>query len=437
MDNAIIEAANSLFRISETQRTERMRKAWMAYYGQSAKPLKVIRGQADDNLRENFARIIVDKSVSFLFGKEIGFELDETGETEAEKWLKEVWARNKKMTLMHYLALNGAVCGQAFLKIHYPPGAEYPRLIVLDPETVTVSLASDDIENVLKFEIAYTSYNPIENKIVGIHQTIQRDGATWIITDEIGDENYDHWSVVEEQIWPYNFPPIVYCQNLPSPNEFWGTSDIEDDLLEANDKLNFTMSNMLKIIRYHGHPKTWGTGFDARQLKIAVDETLVLPQGATLQNLEMQSDLGNSIEVYKRIKEFLHELSRTPEIATGKLDNVGSLSGLALQILYQPIIEKTNTKRLLYGDMLIELNRRLLAIGGYGEDNYTKIIWPDILPADTTQQINEMRFDKEIGASDYTLLSKRGYDPELEADRRKMDTQSAGEALLAAFNEGL
>jgi len=151
----------------------------------------------------------------------------------------------------------------------------------------------------------------------------------------------------------------------------------------------------------------------------------------------MQSDLGNSIEVYKRIKEFLHELSRTPEIATGKLDNVGSLSGLALQILYQPIIEKTNTKRLLYGDMLIELNRRLLAIGGYGEDNYTKIIWPDILPADTTQQINEMRFDKEIGASDYTLLSKRGYDPELEADRRKMDTQSAGEALLAAFNEGL
>jgi hypothetical protein len=87
--------------------------------------------------------------------------------------------------------------------------------------------------------------------------------------------------------------------------------------------------------------------------------------------------------------------------------------------------------------MPIELNRRLLAIGGYGEDNYTKIIWPDILPVDTAQQINEMRFDKEIGASDYTLLSRRGYDPETEADRRKMDTQSAGEALLAAFNEGL
>ena len=133
----------------------------------------------------------------------------------------------------------------------------------------------------------------------------------------------------------------------------------------------------------------------------------------------------------------MHELSRTPEIATGKLEGIGQLSGLALQIMYHPLIEKTNTKRLLYGDMLIELNRRLLAIGGYGEDNYTKIIWPDILPADTTQQINEMRFDKEIGASDYTLLSKRGYDPELEADRRKMDTQSAGEALLAAFNEGL
>jgi len=119
-------------------------------------------------------------------------------------------------------------------------------------------------------------------------------------------------------------------------------------------------------LKYHGHPKTWGKGFEAAELRIAVDETVVLPSpDAELHNLEMLNDLSSAIDFYKRLKEALHETSQIPEVALGKLESTNGLSGLALQILYQPLIEKTETKRQLYGEMLVDLNRRMLEVGDF------------------------------------------------------------------------
>lgn len=436
-ENMIFSTQLKLSVEAESNRMARMQRAWKAYYGQSRKSLVTKQGQPDDNLRENFSRIIVDKSVSFLFGKNVQFEIDKNRDTPAEKYLAGIWQQNHKMTLLHKLALNGAVCGQAFIKIHEKPGLRYPQLVVLDPETVTVSLASDDIESVVKYQIQYPSIDPKTKKPIAIRQVVEQDGRVWQIVDQVGDTQYARWETVGNRIWAHEFPPIVYCQNLPAPNEFWGVSDIEDDLLEANDKLNFVMSNMLRILRYHGHPKTWGSGFDAKSLQVAVDETLILPgPEAKLQNLEMTGDLGNSIGVYSRIKEFMHELSRTPEVATGKVENVGALSGIALQILYQPLLEKTETKRMLYGDMLVELNRRLLSMGGYGDENYTELYWQEMLPRDPVQERQAALVDKQLGTSGNTLLKKLGYDPDIEAAQRVKESGLLGQTLLEQFDQG-
>ena len=72
----------------------------------------------------------------------------------------------------------------------------------------------------------------------------------------------------------------------------------------------------------------------------------------------MQSDLTSSLAYYARLKEALHEVSRVPEVATGKLESTGALSGVALQLLYGPLVQATEAKRLTYGEMLTELNLR-------------------------------------------------------------------------------
>ena len=48
------------------------------------------------------------------------------------------------------------------------------------------------------------------------------------------------------------------------------------------------------------------------------------------------------------------------EVSVGKVDNIGALSGVALEILYQPLMELTYVKQMTYGPLLEEVNRRAL-----------------------------------------------------------------------------
>ena len=435
LPNAIYSGLIELLGQDEQSRVEVIRKRWEAYYGKMPAVLKVRPGQIDDNVRLNYARMIVDKGVSFLFGQEVDFEIDETAETSAEEWLDAVWQANRKMSLLQSAALIGGVTGHTFLKII--PNEPYPRLVPIDSETMTVNLAPDDYQTILSYQISYTSQDPKTKKPIGVRQIIERDGQRWKITDQVGDTERLIWSTVNETVWPYDFSPIVDCQNLPAPGEFWGCSDLEDDVLEIIRAINFIASNTARIIRFHAHPKTWGKGFAAKDLRIGVDETIILPgDNAELRNLEMQSDLASSLAYLDHLRQALHEISRVPEVATGNLDRAGSLSGVALQILYQPLLEKTGTKRLLYGDMLVELNRRLLAIGGFGEDNNTFIHWQELIPSDPLQERQAALIDQQLGVSRDTILQKLGYDPNLELQKNQVSSDQLGENLLTAFDKG-
>jgi len=429
--------------LDELVRLRRYREAWEAYHGDFPEPLKARKDRdgrlvgADDNIIVNYARAIVDKGVSFLFGQDVKFELDETEQTEEETWLEECWAENGGITALQKLALNGAICGQAFVKVAVPNGnRRYPRVIVLDPANVAVGYDPGDIDDVRWYRIQYAGIDPQTEKPVSYRQIIERDGITWRISDQEARGN-ENWRTLRSEVWPYAWPPVADCQNLPMPNEYYGLSDLPEDVLRLNRGINFVLSNLARIIRFHAHPKTWGKGFTADRLQVAVDETIVLPnENAELHNLEMASDLASSIALYERLREALHEVTRVPEVATGKLDNVGALSGLALQILYQPLIEKTETKRRTYGELVVELNRRLLAMGGYGEDYRTVIHWPELLPSDPFQEAQAALLYQQVGVSNDTLLQQLGFDPDLERQKREAGAAALGETVLAAFEHG-
>jgi hypothetical protein len=195
------------------------------------------------------------------------------------------------------------------------------------------------------------------------------------------------------------------------------------------------LSNIARILRFHAHPKTWAKGCAATDLKVAVDETIVLQSPeAELHNLEMQGDLNSSLEFYKRLKEAMHEIADVPEVATGKVESIGSLSGVALQILYQPLINKTKSKRETYGEMLIELNRRILEMAGFGSDNICEIHWSELLPKDIMQERQAALLDQQLGVSQDTLLMQLGYNPDLERQKRETNSADLAETMLTAFD---
>lgn len=422
----------------ERTRLERYQKAWDAYFGAFPQALQVKPGASDDNVAVNYVRLIVDKGVSFLFGKPVQWELDNNSSerTPAEKWLDECVRVNGGSLLWQKLAVNGGVCGHCYVKIvPSPQPGGYPRLINLSPEYVTVVCDPDDIDQVWRYIIQYPAKGTEGERLV-VRQVIERDaGGRWTVIDEIS-VNEGRWETRQAIQWPWNWPPVVDVQNLPSPNEYYGLADVEEDVLRLNYAINFTLSNLQRIIRFHAHPKTWGQGFSASTLKVGVDETIVLPAGATLQNLEMQSDLTSSIQYYERLKQALHETAHVPEVATGRLESTGQLSGVALRILYQPLLDRTEQKRLTYGGLIVELFRRLLEMAGYGGDNLVTLTWPELLPSNRLEELQAATLSSQLGVSNDTLLRELGYDPDVEREKRQADGEALGEQLLMAFDRG-
>ncbi len=427
------------------ERNQRIQRAWKAYLGDLPPTLKVEPGKPDDNVLLG-VRHLVDKGVSSLFGQSLKFELTTDGERDPntdspeEQYLAAVWRVNRQGTLLHKLGLNGSMTGHVFLKIKRAPlPGDMPRLIVLDPATLDVRHDPDDLERVVRYTIEYPGTDPETGKVWLYRQRHERAGNGWVIVDERADPDTLRWVLLNEEVWPFPFPAVVDCQNLPLPNQYWGLSDLEPDLLALNRSLCFLLSNLQKIVRYHAHPKTWTNG-RASTIDISVDGIIGLPAAdMQLHNLEMQSDLSSSITLYERLREAYYELARIPEVALGKMDNVGQLSGRAMQILYGPLIERTQTKQLTHGEMLAELNRRLLVLKGMaevGQDVEIVTRWPELLPNDAKEEAETLQIHDQLGVSTRTILTKLGYDPDLEDEQKQAEQQRMDEQMGRLLDSG-
>jgi hypothetical protein len=241
--------------------------------------------------------------------------------------------------------------------------------------------------------------------------------------------------------WKFDFPPILHWKNLPSVNSVYGKSDIES-ILVAQDRLNFTNSNISKIIRYHAHPKTVATGVSAKSIeKVAVgaDEMVVISSDtARVFNLEMQSDLSSSRAFALDVQRNLHDISRTVDTSS-IADKVGSLTNFGLRVLYSDALAKNATKRLLYGEALLELTRRVLVLQGFeGTASAPGVLeWGEALPANEQENAELVLADYQAGLIDQeTALRLRGYDAEdvlQKVQAEQKNKQNAGGLLLADF----
>ena len=357
---------------------------WRYYRGHHRKTIKVKTGQADDNVTLNWSKKIVNAGVGFLFGKPVTFEIsDDNVRSEAEKYLDGIWANDPKTgfnapVFLKQLAQNGAVAGTAFVRLHEPnDNHDKPYLRAIDPAIVDIIADPNDVETVIAYHLVWKPGKDEDWQ----RQRIERDGVIWRIFEETYQRD---WSVYNELAWEYDFPPVFHCQNLILANSQWGISDLED--ADLNDAVNFTASNINRIIRFHAHPKTIGTGFSASQLQTTdVDQFWAIPSAdARIANLEMESDLASSRAHKQDLTEAFHNVTDVPRLDPERI-NIGALSGFALKILYGPLLTKTEDKRGTYGGMLQQINRALLVLGGY-DDEIVANVWQDPLPGNALEQ---------------------------------------------------
>jgi hypothetical protein len=141
----------------------------------------------------------------------------------------------------------------------------------------------------------------------------------------------------------------------------------------------------------------------------------------------MESDLSAAQKYLDSLINWELTLAQTPNLDPEKV-SVGALSGFALKILLGPLMEKTEWKRRTYGDLLVETNRRLLAIAGKGDSHYTTIHWGNPLPIDENEQQVKDQFELDYDlASHETVQVRRGLDPEVETQRIDAEKRATDE----------
>jgi hypothetical protein len=87
----------------------------------------------------------------------------------------------------------------------------------------------------------------------------------------------------------------------------------------------------------------------------------------------------------------LHDLSETPRTAFG--DSGRALSGAALEVEVQPLVQRVRRKRAAWESLFRQRNARILDLlerfGGHdlGGLRRTTTLWPSVLPSDTDSAV--------------------------------------------------
>lgn len=437
---------------ADNKRRQAQQLAWKAYRGELEDPLKVDKAQPNDNVRINRCSPIADKGVSFLFGQVLKIECGEQDELDS------FWGDDDdKMTMLAKIAMNGAVCGQPFVKLIPSPDPKTPpRMVILDPMLLRIITLPDDCELHIAYIIEYPVNADLQKRQIiarvdprnDLYALGEKDlEDTWTITNysRKGDQGVWQQDGTPEE-WNYPFPPVFTCQNLPNPNEPWGTPDLTQDLIGMNKVLNFMLSNISRIIKYHGHPKTWAKGIRAAQLQVAVDQTLVLESpDAQLNVITPMENFSGLLSVVADLRSDMDEQSRVPAVALGRMTDMpkGNISGVALQLLFQPLLEKTVLKQRLYGKLIREVSRAALVLmGAISVEEYAdypiNLHWQTLLPVDDLAAAQTAMLLQQLGVSNSTLIQQLGYNPEdeakksIEEDTQKMVAYSRGQGLPPA-----
>lgn len=460
----------------------RIQRATDAYNGQFKEPLKVRPGQLNDNVIIGMIRPTVEAAVAFLFGKEVRFGVDidqeeddgeglgdaevggsvvedetdaeddptsaaiapkKAGPTPQQEALDNVWRANRKMKLLKKAGVAGALAGHVFIKI-IPDGVQfkgkkYPRLVLLDPMAVSVEVDPDDADVILAYNITRKTADSsggsverrqrIERTDIAPGEIVILDGpARWQIVDEVRRPG-GPWQQENVERWPYAWCPVHDCQNLPEAFAIWGAPDVNDALIRINSTIIFLASNMTRIIKLFAHPRQWVRGMRGTELNVDPDEAIQLPgKDSEIGLVEMNGDLAGIIAAIEMLRGWYEETTHVPGIALGRLSDMprGGVSGVALELMYQALITRTNDKRESFGEMLVALCSHLLEVMGMGRDLDVTIQWQNVLPIDRAALATSLPAWHDAGVSWDTLLGEAGYDFEDEL------AKSSAEKLAAA-----
>lgn len=412
-------------------RSKRFDRNWKYYRAEMDKPLRKERDKVDDNVLLPMIGPLVDRIVSFLLGDGITFDAGaDDEETGADANLEALWLANQQQILLHKTGLSGSLTGHNFMRVEPNPKKGEPPIITrINPAHAVIFWPIDDIEKTLWYRLQYQlgKFGKRIDYVKGqrVDDTHwNHDAPGWMELTFTVDPDGGRWQLQSERPWPHAWSPIHDWQNLPLPDERYGADDVTA-AVALNDELNLLASQASRIIKHHASPRTVIIGATTEEFMpsgIGTALTISKPRGEVdVFNLEMQSDLAALMKMVAIVQGALWQSGRMVDPQIMK-DKVGMLTNFGVRVLYNDALDKTETKRLLYGEALEAIGKHALELWGKPVPKRIKTDWPQSLPEDrilkSESVIMEMNTDPPIIDAE-TAREELGYDNDKIVQRLK------------------
>ena len=386
-----------------------------------------------------------------LMGGGVTFDLPGEGESEQDIIINTVWDANRKDILLHDLAQFGSIYGTPAIKI-IPDGKVgingkvTHRLVALNPFNLTIYSASNDIENIAAYVYRWSSGETAWREL-----TEKQDNGAWLVrTQKLDKSTGGAWELTDEQMWDYEFPPITHGKNLPNAGNIYGYSDVEG-IIDLQDKYNEAQSNVNKILSLQAWAQKYIIGGKFPRIKdgkggeyldVGPDKALeIASENAKVGILQPSGDLESSRQFANDLRRDIFDIAGCVDSETVK-DKVGALTNFGLRVLFKNELAKNATKQLLYGDLLLNVNNRLLQLSGFSGEKADpgKIQFGEALPVDDVEQITTLEKERALGIrSNESLAKERGINWVVEQERlasEKAASNTLGGDMIRNFLAG-
>jgi hypothetical protein len=355
--------------------------------------------RGEKHLTFNYARVFVEKIASYIMsGVTIAVDpIEDTPESRAkaqsaEKALQNVYEENNLEQLDLETEIDCAILGDAVYKVIWDTGTKSVRITAPDIQGIYAWWAADDMSRVWRVVSKYS----LSGELTETMYAVKPRGHTAVVVESWTDHDFELWIdgvLVDRKPNPYGFIPFVIYPNLREPKKFWGISDLVQ-VKETQQELNRALSQLSRILELSGNPIAVLENIEESE-DIAVSPGAVwnVPESAKAYLLDLLQGGGVRLHIdyINLLYRILHDLSESPRAAFGGTDR--DLSGVALEIELQPLLQKVRRKRLIRTTAYNNRNRMILKLlekfgnADFG-NNRLRVVWGPVLPNDMTKVVS-------------------------------------------------
>ncbi len=411
----------------DTDRLKRYKELLDFYYGRH---WEGYAKRGEKRLTFNYAKVVIDKATSYLMSG-INFAVDAVEDSDearakarrAESALYQVYEANNLEQLDFETEIDCAILGDACYKVIWDQETKSVRVTAPDIQGIYAWWVGDDTSRIWRVASKYS----LTADEVEILYKVRPKGKTANIVELWTAQDFELWldnAQVEKKPNPYGFIPFIIYPNLREPKKFWGISDLPQ-IMEPQRELNRAIIQLSKILELSGNPIAVLENVEESE-DIAVKPGAVwnIPEDAKayLLDLLQGGGVGLHINYVDLLYRILHDISESPRAAFG--GTARDLSGVALEIELQPLLQKVRRKRLIRTTVYNRRNSLVLKLlEKYQNESFgdirLRVVWNPVLPRDLARLVsNEQSLVQSGIHSRRRAMDELGVeDPEMEFDR--------------------